>query len=223
MKVLSSVVLWRDEPFSRIRRMVDSSLCIAEVAAELGIDVAYRSILCAIEPNEAQPNVQEWATDFKWRCAKFGKIDASGWDNQRAEFKLISADPSQALSNNLNHILAFALSDMFMGSAILHDMQFNNHLASWILKTLLPIDFTKCCLVSVRVSRPKRVRLAYLPSVDANVRGGLFDFERKHYLRKHGFFSKPTYGINTLDDLVSAMEEVAAYHKWNVKQIELQL
>lgn len=222
MEVLSSVVLWRNEPFSEIRSMVDSSLRIAKVSAELGVDVAHRSILCAIQPNETQPNVQEWASAFSLSCAKLGKTNTSSLDRPRAEFELVSVDPSEALSNNLDHILAFALSYMFMGgSAILHDIPFDDQLAAWSLKTFLPIDWRECCLVSVRSSRPKRVRLAYIPAINAYVRGGLFQFRREQYFRKHGLFSKPTYGINNLDDLVSAMEEVAAYHGWKVKQLQL--
>jgi hypothetical protein len=221
MEALNSVVLWRDEAFHKIREVAESSLCVESAIHKLGLDVTYRSFLCTVEPNGADPNVQRWASSFSETCARLGNMNKYGSNTARMEFRLKSADPSQAISRNLDHILPFALGWMLPGKAMLHDVVFDDRLAAWSLQTLLPVDWMECCLVTVRTPRTRQVRIAYITSTDAYLLRGLIVFGREQYLRKRGLFSKPTYGINDLDDLALAMEETARYHGWKVKQLQM--
>jgi hypothetical protein len=166
---------------------------------------------------------------MKARCSTYGEYGFPNSDlsRPRVDFRLVVAtDP---LSMHLHDILRYALCEMMTGGCLLLDIPLNRTIAEFLVRELVSIPKLSCSLASVESGSPKAIHIAYVPLVDTYLtRGGMLIFDQRHYWRGRGIFRKPKFGIDTIDDLASAMEAVSrelgqssGSPAWNVRRLKL--
>jgi hypothetical protein len=219
---LNSLILWRNEPFEDIRRVTESSLRVASAIDATGVALAHRVLLCTLDSNGVGSEVQSWADTFGSACSRVNTRNSlGGADRLPVQFEFVVGDQQLALSDQLDSIMSFAVGYLApTGMLMIHDVEFDDALARWAVKNLIPLDWKECCLASVRARQSKQVGIAYVTSVQAYLLNGLATFGSEHRVRSGGFFRKSSYGINRVDDLAWAMGKVAASHGWRTKELQ---
>jgi len=210
LAVISSIVIWTEEPFDQIRAAVESSLHLHKATKQDNFFVArFTSILSTIYANTENPSVTQWIKDFTSQC------DSRGLEFNAYRFD--PSDPMQTLSSRKNHILESSIR--YLGDqVILYDVPFSESMAEWLVQKFLPLGWPiNYCLATVKCYPKRKIHIAFSTSTEAYLTQGLLRFTANDLIRRHGLFGKTSHGINSLDDLCYAMARVAKRNGWQVR------
>jgi len=206
MALVSSIVIWTDEPPAAIRAMVESGVVLHNALEQSGFCVTrYTSVLSSTVQQTRARQVQQWVAEFTETSA------AHGFEFLAVRFD--PNDPHQTLSSGKQHLFAsslFSIGDRI----ILHDIPFDDAMAAWAVNIFLSIGWpTHDCLVVVTTPPDDAIHLAFCTSSEAYLQMGLLSFTSADY---HALGHST---VSSLDELCHLMISAARRNGWGVKHL----